>query len=563
MNRFPDRGRIRKRIAATLSAAIGAALLTSPGAATAQGPAAVDAGFDYDADGNDDLLTVARATGQLTFFAGKGDGTFAGPVTLDSGWGGTDVVMSGDLTGDGVPDVLARDNKAGILYTYPGDGAGSLRFSARISIGPGWNGIGTFTSAGDYDGDGELDLLAVRKADGSLNLYPGKGNGTFGRPRVVGSGGWNAMDTITTYGDVDGDGNVDLLARKRDDDWFYLYWGDGGGTFEKRNRRELHPSLSDPYPARTFRQVVSGGDYDGNGHNDIMTVDGTNGALHMHSYSDYTLNRMVGRVVGSGWNAHRLPATVVDATYDFTGDGRTDVYVYAPSSDEVYIYPGTGGGGLKSRQAYAWMPDMTLVQTAGDMTGDGNPDAIARHVNGELEVYPSDGYHGTTPVLIGGGWNSMGAITAGHDYDSDGKADVLAVEKSTGNLWFYRGKGDGTLGSRVKVGTGWNTMLELTDAGDLDHDGHADLLAARKSDGCLYFYGGRGDGTFKPLVRIGCGWGGYDALTAVGDFNGDGHGDWLARRKSDGNLFLYPGDGAGGHGTRTQIGTAWNSVIIA
>jgi hypothetical protein len=563
MNRNLLSSRVRKRIAAAAATAVGAAVLAAPGA-VAQAPAATGLAFDYDADGDDDLLTIATATGELRFFAGEGDGTFDPAVSLGSGWGGRDIAMAGDLTGDGHPDLLARDNKTGTLHTYPGDGDGGLAFGSRITVGTGWNGIGAFTSAGDYDGDGKLDLLAVRKADGNLYLYPGRGNGTFGQRREVGRGGWNAMDTIATFGDVDGDGKVDLLARKREDDWFYLYWGDGTGTFEQRQRRELHPSLAGPGdPSQTYRQMTAGGDYDGNGHNEIMTVDGTSGEMLLHSYSDSTLNTLVGRVVGSGWNAHRLPGPVVDNTYDFTGDGRTDVLAKAASSGESYIYPGNGSGGLTARRYDRWLEDVNLVQTAGDLTGDGNPDFIARHVSGELDVHPSDGYLGEGAILIGGGWNSMSVITGGHDHDSDGKADVIAVEKSTGHLWFYPGKGAGKLGSRVNVGTGWTSMREVTAVGDLDHDGHADMIAVKNSDGCLYFYGGRGNGTFKSRVQIGCSWGGYDSLTAVGDFNGEGHADWLARRKSDGALFLYKGNGSGGYLSRVQIGTGWNSMTIA
>ncbi|GAA2125502.1 FG-GAP repeat domain-containing protein [Glycomyces algeriensis] len=49
----------------------------------------------------------------------------------------------------------------------------------------------------------------------------------------------------------------------------------------------------------------------------------------------------------------------------------------------------------------------------------------------------------------------------------------------------------------------------------------------------------------------------------MGDFNRDGHVDWMARRKSDGVVFLYPGDGAGNHTARRTFGTGWNSMTIA
>ena len=102
-------------------------------------------------------------------------------------------------------------------------------------------------------------------------------------------------------------------------------------------------------------------------------------------------------------------------------------------------------------------------------------------------------------------------------------------------------------------------MRDLSSVGDLNHDGHADAMAIRKSDGCLYLYSGRGNGTLGSSAKVSCGWGSYDQITGAGDFNRDGHADWPART-SDGALFLYKGNGAGGSLSRSPIGTGWNSM---
>ncbi|MFK0022795.1 FG-GAP repeat domain-containing protein [Streptomyces sp. NPDC090798] len=48
-------------------------------------------------------------------------------------------------------------------------------------------------------------------------------------------------------------------------------------------------------------------------------------------------------------------------------------------------------------------------------------------------------------------------------------------------------------------------------------------------------------------------------ITATGDLNGDGHGDLIAR-DSSGTLWLYPGTGHGTFGTRTSLGGGWKSM---
>jgi hypothetical protein len=522
---------------------------------------------DFNIDGNQDLVTVRKSDEALMFHAGKGDGTFKTAVKLASGWGGMDVVMAGDLTGDRFPDLLARDSKTGTMYTYPGDGLGG--FKARITVGTGWNGLGAFTSATDFDGDGKVDVLAVAEASATLYLYPGKGNGTFGTRKAVETGwledneGW---DNLVTIGDVDGDTHLDLLARDGIFGDYLVFYTDGHGGIEQT--RHLNAALLvDSDDGARYSQVVGGGDYTGDDWTDIYAVDSRTGELVLRSYDQNLFEIITDRVVATGWNTSRLPIASADQDYDYWGDGLNDILARRSSDGILYQYQGNGTGGFKSS---GWFGDdfknLDLIETGGDLNGDSLPDVIGRvGSTGSLYFFPGTGqgsYDYDARIRIGTGWNSMSAIVSGHDFNGDGKVDIAAREKSTGYLWLYPGKGNGYVGTRVKIGTGWNAMREITAAGDLDHDGHADVLAIRSSDNCMYFYGGRADGTLKPGVKTSCNWVGYDMVASVGDFNSDGHGDWTARRKSDGALFLYRGNAAGGYASRVQIGTGWNSMNI-
>jgi hypothetical protein len=55
----------------------------------------------------------------------------------------------------------------------------------------------------------------------------------------------------------------------------------------------------------------------------------------------------------------------------------------------------------------------------------------------------------------------MTALLAVGDFSGDGKADLLARDRS-GRLWMYPGTGKGTLGKRVQVGTGWSGMTAIS-----------------------------------------------------------------------------------------------------
>ncbi|GAA2166122.1 MULTISPECIES: FG-GAP-like repeat-containing protein [Glycomyces] len=517
---------------------------------------------DFNNDGRLDMMVVRKSDGALMFFAGKGDGTFAAGVSKGAGWGAMDLVLAGDLTGDRQPDLLARDTRTGTLYTYPGIGAGGL--GTRIQVGTGWNAMGAFTSNGDFDGDGKNDMYAVGESDGKLYFYRGKGDGTFAARTAVGTG-WGVMDTVTAFAAFDDDEDADLLARDQRDGEYYVYYGRGDGTVGSRER------ISDFFEAGSlntaqYNEIFAGGDYDENGTKEVVSIDALTGSLVMHSFDELGSPVYPTRVVATGWSGYRLPGVLVDRTYDYNASATTDLVARNASSGTVYVYTGNGTGGFGPRIAAASLANMNLLEAAGDLDGDGIADLLARVAStGSLYIMPGTAYGDFdyySRMRIGTGWNSMSAIVSGHDFNGDGKIDVIAREKSTGYLWLYPGKGDGYLGSRVKIGTGWSAMREITAAGDLDHDGHADVLAIRGSDNCMYFYSGRGNGTLRSGVKMSCNWVGYDMVAAVGDFNGDGHGDWTARRKSDGALFLYKGNAAGGYASRVQIGTGWNSMNI-
>ncbi|MFE6223853.1 MULTISPECIES: FG-GAP-like repeat-containing protein [unclassified Streptomyces] len=200
-------------------------------------------------------------------------------------------------------------------------------------------------------------------------------------------------------------------------------------------------------------------------------------------------------------------------------------------------------------------PNPAGPSSFGNLNGDDEADLLARDKVGRLWFLPGDG----SGKLIGGGWGAMNALTRHGDFSRDGKEDVIAREASTGKLFLYPGTGTGTFGTRKVIGTGgWNAMTRLTALGDLTGDNRADLLAVEKSTGRLYLYPGTSTGTLGARKMIGSGgWNSMNALTPVGDVTGDGKADLVAREASTGRLYAYPGR-TGALGSRTLLGGGWN-----
>nr|WP_079168603.1 VCBS repeat-containing protein [Streptomyces colonosanans] len=148
---------------------------------------------------------------------------------IGSSWGSYNITVGpGDLTGDGKGDLLTRDS-AGYLYVHPGNGTGR-GFGARVKVGGGWNTYNVIVGSGDFTGDGRADIVA-RNAAGTLYMYRGTGdvNRPFLPPFPVGNG-WNTYTKLATPGDINGDGKADLLGVDRNGS-LYLYTSNGSGQF--------------------------------------------------------------------------------------------------------------------------------------------------------------------------------------------------------------------------------------------------------------------------------------------------------------------------------------------
>ncbi|WP_395366912.1 FG-GAP-like repeat-containing protein [Streptomyces sp. YH02] len=182
---------------------------------------------DFSRDGREDVIAREKSTGKLWLYPGTGTGALGARKLLGSGgWNAMSRIAAfGDLSGDGRTDLLAVEKSTGRLWLYPGTTTGGLGGRKLLGSG-GWNGMNALVGAGDMNGDGRADLYAREAATGKLWLYPGRAV-ALGARALVGSGGWNGMESILGVGDWSADGRPDLLASNGD--WLSHYRGTGTG----------------------------------------------------------------------------------------------------------------------------------------------------------------------------------------------------------------------------------------------------------------------------------------------------------------------------------------------
>ena len=267
--------------------------------------------------------------------AADDDGLKVDKVTSD--WARADMMFSpGDFDGDGKADLMYRRYSDQHLFLVRGDGAGGwLNAGASVDLG-GFSAAASIFSHGDFDGDGKPDVLWRRTSDGTMWLIAGNGVGRWKTAVSVQIGIFASADLVFSPGDFDGDGKMDVLWRKAADGTLWLITGNGTGGWKTGTSTQIGTGWN------SMDAIMSPGDFNGDGHSDVLVRNATSHILFM-----FKGNGTGGWISGTATQIMAGFATpdIVFSGGDHNGDGKADVLWRDPTSKDVNLLAGNGLGG--------------------------------------------------------------------------------------------------------------------------------------------------------------------------------------------------------------------------
>ena len=509
---------------------------------------------DFNGDGKLDLATLndtAYGPTSISVYLSNGDGTFGAPITDYVPVSGN--LVAGDFNGDGKLDLAALNVSSSGVVLLRGNGDGT--FQAPVSV-PAPTTFATILYTSDINGDGRPDLILADPIAGTITTLLDDGDGTFSTPAQV------AIDPRDTplVADVNGDGTSDVLVVDGSGDILYRQ-----GNPQSPGSFEPPVTINPGFPSRDIAWVPD--TLEGPL---LASVDAQDDAISLYAYRDGGFVRVGSMATG------RLPAQVVAA--DLNHDGWDDLVVRNVGDGTLSVFLNNGEGSFATGFDQPFLGAVSIPAGRGvsdleviDTRGDGLPDLVVTNaLTGQVSVLLNRGNGSFAPAVpyraglgLSAVYGSSGSTqitspesttgVAGGSLTPGGPISLVAADPGTESIGLLQGLGGGALANPVVLEG--SIQASVIRSADFNDDGVMDLAVLDGQGVSIYL--GNGKGGFLPPVT-------YDAgpdpngLT-IADVNGNGRPD-LVIGNPYGDVLVLVNQG---NGTFAPYRNADQTVILA
>lgn len=331
--------------------------------------------------------------------------------------------------------------------------------------------------AADIDGDGDIDAVTASFGDDLVAWFENiDGLGSFG-PLVEVTDQLNNVRRLSTA-DLDGDGDIDILATSQTDDlvvWFENLNGLGSFSIAKIITTET----DNP------KDVIAT-DIDGDGDKDVVVSSNNNSTVIWCENLDGLGNFGPINII-----SNQALSTIAVVAADIDGDGDMDVIAEAAGAEKIYWFENLDGlGNFGPEQTVATDVGGFFSIQASDIDGDGDIDIASIQVANDTVAWSEnmDGLGTFGPLRIIANNLDTPARVFTADLDNDNDMDVLAAAIAGDRIvWYENEDGLGNFSSEKIISIQTDNPTSVF-AADLDNDGDHDVLSVSIADDKIAWY---------------------------------------------------------------------------
>jgi hypothetical protein len=381
---------------------------------------------------------------------------------------------------------MKRILQLAILLLISQSALSQITFSPNIidNDQPTANAANTVTT-GDFDGDGDIDVIGGAFQADYYSIYRNDGSGNFTRSTIDNGATADGARFVTAF-DLDEDGDLDFLAASSTANAFLWYENDGSGLFV------VHVIDSSPLSDEAYS--IGAADFDDDGDMDVVGGANAGDALTVYA-NDGSENFTVLNVLSVGDN--RTNGVRVVKVADLDLDLDPDIVVAAFAGD-TYSWYENDGSGVFTPHTIDDSPNAdgaTAIDIA-DLDGDGDLDIAAGSNNANQFLwYENDGSENFSANII----DNTSTYSIGPrglslvDLEQDGDMDIITAAVTGDAFAWYENDGSGGFtGDIISVDPTYSNGAFAITSADIDGDLVDDIVTAANISDAFSWFGTEG-----------------------------------------------------------------------